>query len=366
MEAAKILVVDENALTRTNITKALSSLTDIQFELFETDSLSKWMGALGKPTPHIIIISADLLKNEQELEAFNFLSLRKPLFITILVGQVKSLDFINASIFDYLITPYTESDILRVGHAALTCFCFLQNNYSNYERSFKLKNNRVIHELKTPVNAINGYLKMLKQAQLGGNLHDYQQIIDRSILRVDKLNDLINNYLHLGSLSESNKTTNITLFDLCKLTRSIIGNIEYLCIQKNVQIFVHSNKALNLTACQFHFEIILSNLLLNAVKNNIQNGTVNVEFIDGEHLIIRVSNTTVVESHLKIVKLFNENKNLRNTINKIPGSGLSIIEQLVDIYDGEFILETATELNVTLSVKLPKPIRIIDKKEPYA
>ncbi|MCK7534609.1 MAG: hypothetical protein MZV63_28195 [Marinilabiliales bacterium] len=42
------------------------------------------------------------------------------------------------------------------------------------------------HELKAPLNAIEGYLRMMQERQMGDSLDEYTSAIERSLQRIDR------------------------------------------------------------------------------------------------------------------------------------------------------------------------------------
>jgi signal transduction histidine kinase len=47
------------------------------------------------------------------------------------------------------------------------------------------------HELKAPLNAIEGYLKMMQERQAGKDIAAYDQLIERSLTRIKGMRNLI-------------------------------------------------------------------------------------------------------------------------------------------------------------------------------
>ncbi|MGM0473657.1 MAG: histidine kinase dimerization/phospho-acceptor domain-containing protein [Bacteroidota bacterium] len=47
------------------------------------------------------------------------------------------------------------------------------------------------HELRSPLNALEGYLRMIKEKELGDRLEEYDEILNRSIQRIEGMRLLI-------------------------------------------------------------------------------------------------------------------------------------------------------------------------------
>jgi two-component system, sensor histidine kinase and response regulator len=61
------------------------------------------------------------------------------------------------------------------------------------------------HELKSPINAVEGYLKMMQERQFGDNMLDYEKMIDRSLTRLKGMRNLIMDLLDLTKIESGKK-----------------------------------------------------------------------------------------------------------------------------------------------------------------
>ena len=70
------------------------------------------------------------------------------------------------------------------------------------------------HELKSPVNAIEGYLRVMKDKQVGDDIGNYAVMINRSLERLKGMRTLITDLLDLTRLESGGKTRNIQPVDI--------------------------------------------------------------------------------------------------------------------------------------------------------
>ncbi len=90
------------------------------------------------------------------------------------------------------------------------------------------------HELKAPLNAIEGYLNIMKEKQAGEHIGDYEQMIDRSLDRIQGMRSLIMDLLDFTKIRLEKKKEKITRINLKKLAKDAISTVKPYAIQKNV------------------------------------------------------------------------------------------------------------------------------------
>jgi signal transduction histidine kinase len=373
MIVVRILVVDENIESITNITQVLERaqigfpFIHEKFEIEWNSSVSLNLASSGfkNQFPDILILNANKLNISSEKYAFIDLQKRNPSLITILIFQnliPYNIAIEPIQVFDYLVTPFSEANFQLVLNSAIKKY-YLLLNFKNKNQTTGIleKNLHIIHELKTPVLAINGYLQMLSNASLGNELRAYKHIIDRSILRIDSLKLLIQKLLDQSNAEYEQIENTFESFDLLELTKSAVETFESLCIQKNVQIFIHSNKALNLTANPFDIEVILNNLLSNAIKYNIPNGEVSVQLIDNDNAVLIVVSDTGKGFDYNLLESKFELNFYKKQSSSGSGFGLKIVKQIVNSYNGNVTCEQNIKGGTSFTVKLPKPIGIKEK-----
>jgi signal transduction histidine kinase len=105
-------------------------------------------------------------------------------------------------------------------------------------------------------------------------------------------------------------------------------------------------------------EIILNNLVSNAIKYNVPGGEVKVRIRENEHLIkITVKDSGIGMSQEDIARLFNDFVRIKNTkTREISGSGLglSITKKFVELYNGEISVSSEPDRGSTFRVILEK------------
>jgi two-component system sensor histidine kinase/response regulator len=216
------------------------------------------------------------------------------------------------------------------------------------------------HELKSPINAVEGYLRIMQERQVGTNLDDYQVMIERSLERIKGMRTLIMDLLDLTKLESGRKNRELQDIDLTEVARMARDTFLPMSIQKNVHMYLDSNpENVNLKADSEDMDIVFNNLISNAVKYNKDNGEVHI-YIKGndQDVQIEVSDTGIGMTEEEAGKLFHEFVRIKNSKTKnITGSGLglSITKKIVEeVYHGSINVHSAPDQGTTFTIVLPR------------
>ena len=214
------------------------------------------------------------------------------------------------------------------------------------------------HELKAPLNAIEGYLKILQAEEPPERAH----MIDRSLLRLEGMKKLIFDLLDLTRIESGQKQRVLGTIDVRARAAASAELFANEAGERGIVISVHPDEPVEMRADAGEIDIILNNLISNAVKYNREGGSVNVHVRrtrrggedDGE-VRISVADTGIGLTPEESAKLFREFVRIKNdeTI-KVIGSGLGLltVRKLAELYGGDAIVNSTkgegSVFNVTL------------------
>ncbi len=197
------------------------------------------------------------------------------------------------------------------------------------------------HELKSPINAIEGYLKILQPDEP----EDRRLMIDRSLVRLDGMRKLIFDLLDLTRIESGQKQRELVSADVRAITQAAIDMVSQEAAGRGITITLRAAEPVEMLADPGELEIILNNLVSNAVKYNKDGGTVTVALerktLDGGApgpVKIQVADTGIGLTAEESAKLFQEFVRIKNEDTyKILGSGLglSTVRKLAQLYGGD-------------------------------
>jgi signal transduction histidine kinase len=177
------------------------------------------------------------------------------------------------------------------------------------------------HEIQTPISIISVNLEVILQDNIPEQTF---QLIVNTQQSLKRLSDLNNNLLLLTKIENRQFLAKEEL-DFNKIVKNKVDELSPLIKTKSIKVDVKENGIFRVKINKELADILLNNLLANAVKHNWINGNIDVELSENE---LKISNTG--ESN----KLTNETIFNRFTKEKSQsyGLGLAIVKQICDTH----------------------------------
>ena len=214
------------------------------------------------------------------------------------------------------------------------------------------------HELKAPLNAIEGYLRMMRDKQAGDMIDNYSDAIDRSLQRIQGMRNLIMDLLDFTKIRLERKEEKIQEVDLAAIASGAIVTVQPYAIQMDVSVNLDVRSGAVIMADPDDMEIVFNNLISNAVKYNIIGGKVDITIDSTEiEVIIIFSDTGIGMTHDDTDILFKEFVRIKNEKTRnISGSGLglSIVRKVIEMYNGVIKVESTPGVGSVFTVRLPR------------
>jgi len=371
MSTLKILVVDDEPGIRSGISRILRNFrVDYPFmdEAFEFEVIEAPTGEAGieiieSNQPDILLLD-NKLPGIQGIEVLEYIKKKQKSIIVVMITSYASLELAvkatSDGAYDFIPKPFTPQE-LKSSIENITKRVFLKkmtNTLQDTGKQIRFTFLSVLsHELKAPLNAIEGYLKMIKDRQNGTKLEDYDVMIDRSLDRIKGMRHLILDLLDLTRVESGKAKRNITEVDLVLLARTAMDTMRPYAIQRDVTLKLHHEGAVAIQADAEEMEIIFNNLISNAIKYNREGGRVDFTITPHEGCMqIEVVDTGIGMTLAEIEKIFDDFVRIKNDKTKnITGSGLglSIVKKLIDKYSGKIEVSSIPDQGSTFNVRLP-------------
>ena len=262
--------------------------------------------------------------------------------------------------WDFIPKPFTPAE-LKSSIDLITKQYFLKKIRSTMKEEGKKIRYQFLsvlsHELKSPINALEGYLQMMKDRELGEGMQDYDTVLDRSLQRLEGMRMLIMDLLDFTKIRLERKEEKIEQVKLGERAQMALSTIKPLAIQRNISLSF-TGEEVCYDADPSDLDIMFNNLLSNAVKYNREGGSVEVSIHKMEEsLEIRVKDSGIGMSEEEISQLFKEFVRIKNSRTKgIDGSGLglSIVSKIAELYGGHIHVKSQPEMGSEFSVILPR------------
>jgi signal transduction histidine kinase len=371
MNALKVLVVDDEPGIRAGVKRVLQNYSvgfpfleeDFVFETIEASTGEEAIRILEKEPVDIVLLD-NKLPGIYGIEVLEHIRQQEFDVQVMMITSYASLDLAvkatNNGAYNFVPKPFTPAE-LKAAMESITKHLFLKRMTQKLAEQGKHVRfqflNVLSHELKSPINAVEGYLKIMQDKQAGTNIEDYQVIIGRSLERIKGMRGLIMDLLDLNRIESGKKQRNICKTDVTEIARKAIQTLEPLAIQKSVKIHFSGDNSFYANVDPSEIEIIFNNLLSNAIKYNKEEGNVFLR-VEGtpRDVILEVEDTGIGMNAEEVEKLFQDFVRIRNTKTKdITGSGLglSIVKKLTDLNHGIIDVKSIPDKGTRFRITLP-------------
>jgi two-component system sensor histidine kinase/response regulator len=377
MAVLKILVIDDESGIRSGVSRILNNFhvtypfmdEDYSFEVLEAANGEDGIVIIDSEIPDILLLD-NKLPGIQGVDVLEYIRDRKYDIVVAMITSYASLDVaISATrdgATDFIPKPFTPQE-LKSSIENITKQLYLKRITKKLKQDGKKIRYQFLsvlsHELKAPLNALEGYLRMMQEKQAGDKIDDYTDYIDRSLQRIQGMRNLIMDLLDFTKIRLERKEEKIQEVDLSQVASGAIVTVQPYAIQMEVNINLSVRSDSVIMADPEDMEIIFNNLVSNAVKYNKFGGKVDIT-IDGtdSEIILTFSDNGIGISESDRENLFTDFVRIKNEKTRnISGSGLglSIVRKVVELYHGTIKVESTPDIGSVFTVRLPKkPIPI--------
>lgn len=212
------------------------------------------------------------------------------------------------------------------------------------------------HELKTPLTAITGFVETL-QGSAGDDAATRKQFLQIVAEEAQRLSSLVVDILSLSRVQQKNDTMPTKLM-IKNMIDEQWQHIQPAAAIKNVTFKNEVAEHISVQGTKNDVETILQNLLINAVKYNVNNGSINVTmYKDHQHWQINVKDSGIGIPKNQQSRIFERfyrgDESRQRQIASGTGLGLAIVNEIVSKHNGEVKVNSQVGVGTTISVTLP-------------
>jgi signal transduction histidine kinase len=374
MGVLKVLVVDDEPGIRSGVVRILGNFhvtypfmdEDYTFEVMQAGSGEESIEMLEKDKPDIILLD-NKLPGMQGVEVLEYIRKKSYDIMVAMITSYASLDIaVRATrdgATDFIPKPFTPQE-LKSSIENITKQLYLKRITHKLKQEGKKVRYQFLsvlsHELKAPLNAIEGYLRMMQEKQSGDKIDDYAVPIDRSLQRIQGMRNLIMDLLDFTKIRLERKEEKIQEVDLGSVASGSMVTVQPYAIQMEVSLKLDERSKAVVMADPDDIEIVFNNLLSNAVKYNKFGGKaeITIDNSDTDGIIV-ISDTGIGINNEDTENLFTEFVRIKSEKTKnITGSGLglSIVKKVIEMYKGSIKVESTPDVGTVFTIRIPKKL----------
>lgn len=196
----------------------------------------------------------------------------------------------------------------------------IKKDYSN----MKEYTENASHEMQTPLAIINSKMEILLQSD---NLNEKQMKAVADVYEASNRLSKLNKTLLLLAKIENRQFPDTKNINPKELINNQLENLEDLVLSKQLKVELHNEKDIEILMNPYLAEILLANLIKNAIRHNIIGGNL---IINANKNKICISNSGVDKEidTSKLYERFHKNSSSPDSL----GLGLAIVQKICEVY----------------------------------
>ncbi len=368
----QVLIADDEVGMRTGMARALEGLTVTEPHGQGTFTLNIRLATDGFEAREILaqdhfdlVLLDHGMPRVTGMEILTELQAQKSTTMVVMITAYASLEMAvkatKKGAYDFLAKPFTPKELKEVVVKA--------SRHLMVERTARKlagEKHRVrfeflsilAHELKAPLGAVEGYLRLLDEGITANNPEATARIIGRSLVRLEGMRKLIYDMLDLTRIESRQKERVLTEVDPAQLVEKVMETFQPQAQSRNISLEAECTNSTIMQGVYSELEIILNNLVSNAVKYNSDGGQVFIKLdSDEEYVTISVSDTGIGMTEEEVGRLFGEFVRIKNDKTRLiegSGLGLSIMQRLVHLNGGRVTVSSQENQGTTFTATLSR------------
>lgn len=226
------------------------------------------------------------------------------------------------------------------------------------EQAFAERNRReftanVSHELKTPLQSITGSAELLENGLV--KPEDVPRFVGMIRTEAARLVTLVDDIIHLSQLDEGAAPDRETV-DLLETAKDAASALGDSATEKGIHVSV-SGESVSISGVRSFLHEMIYNLCDNAIKYNVENGSVEITVVRKEQeAVVTVKDTGIgipAEHQSRIFERFFRVDKSRSKASGGTGLGLSIVKHIAQYHGATIKLQSEFGCGTTVSVVFP-------------
>lgn len=211
------------------------------------------------------------------------------------------------------------------------------------------------HEFRTPLTSVLTSAELIQRYYERWNQDKVNEHLNRIKNSVGNLTKLMDDVLMVNR-AESGRTvlqrSNVDLHSICN---NVLEEVEVLAEDHHDIVLNYATQRNYFLVDQKQIELILQNLISNAIKYSPNGGEININVsADEKNLEFRISDTGIGIPEEDLPRLFEPFHRSKNSLDiQGTGLGLSIVKHAVEIHGGKIEVESREGFGSTFIVSIP-------------
>lgn len=223
------------------------------------------------------------------------------------------------------------------------------------------------HQLRTPLTSINWIFESLAKEQMTAS---QKEMVDMGVMAASNILKTVNDLLDVSQIEEGKYGYNFQAKDINVFAEEVLGEMMPYAKEMGIKVYLQKTEdPIEVSIDPQKLGIVLSNLVSNAIKYNIENGEVTVairRLEDRPYAELTIKDTGIgipAEEMQRLFTKFFRADNAQKTVADGTGLGLYITKNIVRRHGGDIWAESQLNRGSVFHVTIPTDQTLIPPKE---
>lgn len=362
LAAQRVVVIDDDYAMRLSCKQILAKMG---FEVEVFDNGADGLDGVARVKPALVVVDLkmpgiggmDVVSRVHEIDP--------EAVIVVITGYATvgtAVEAMKSGAYDFLPKPFSPDELRVIVHRGLERRALVRETKQLRDDQEQLRRRFVTfvsHQLQSPLSAVHQYLDVLKRIGDGADgAVKRAEWLDRCVIRIGELQELIRDWLTLSRIESGTLVRASEPLDLCAVVAAIPEKHAEFAKSRGVSIEVRlPTESCPVMADATAVDVLIDNLVVNAVKYNRPNGSVTVTLsVRGNEIRLAVADTGIGIPEQQREFLFNEFFRVHSeATTDTPGTGLglAICKRIAAELGGTIEVESTEGIGTTFCVVLP-------------
>jgi two-component system phosphate regulon sensor histidine kinase PhoR len=213
----------------------------------------------------------------------------------------------------------------------------------------------VAHELRAPVAAIQGYLRLILDGYADPDKQ--REMLERSDQRASELLALIEDLLALARVKDAAPEEKRVPVPVGDVLKQVADLLQVEAAKKRIAFSVRAEANPTVLATRDHIRQLWTNLISNAIRYTPEGGSVSVSLAVRDGMVEGVVEDTGIgiaaEDLPRIFDEFYRTRTAKEMVSGGTGLGLPIVKRIVETYGGNISVESEVGKGSRFTFRLP-------------
>lgn len=245
----------------------------------------------------------------------------------------------------------------------------LQHTVNDLKEVDRLRSEFVLivsHDLRSPLATIQTCLKVVLDGILGEVDEKQRDMVQRAEKQAKALLIMVKDLLDFSRIRVGRSLQRTEPLRLTEIIQEIVDSISPRATDKSVTIALDLPSHFPpIYADRSNMERLFTNLISNAVKYNVEGGSINIKAMENEGSVsVEISDTGIGipgSDIAKVFSIFHRADNAKSVEEVGSGVGLSIVKQIVEAHGGKIRVQSEEGKGSVFFVSLPKKRYVDDR-----